>query len=333
MANVPQGKLALLVIEAISVRAKSTSAMKTIVRFVAGLVKFYLEVRQETKVELTGPQSLVLLRDYLESLAERGRAVPAEEAKSAFSVWADALGIDWPLSNALITSAASVETNETPKQAPAMALSTVRALEELAIDPLVAPYKRACAAGILLMIYASLRFSDAQRLRSFEVNDDAAHGTILSCKTRKVRGQFWPWACPMQGLTGSKDWVQPLLNIRTAYSKVNGDDLAFTFMKTDHNWEVVAAEPAPYSTTRRKLAIVCAALGGKDGEAYPLHSPKNLLPTAANQLSFDQRELNIIGHWSSTSRMPGRIVPRRALALKEVSTPLTNPLFFLHVSY
>ena len=48
------------------------------------------------------------------------------------------------------------------------------------------------------------------------------------------------------------------------------------------------------------------ALGDPEGEKYTLHSPKNLLPTAANQLKFDQRELNIIGHWSSTSKMPER---------------------------
>ena len=43
--------------------------------------------------------------------------VPAT-AKHALSVWADALGIDWPKTHAL-TSAATVEHNEEAKQAPA----------------------------------------------------------------------------------------------------------------------------------------------------------------------------------------------------------------------
>ena len=311
-AKVPRGKITLLVIEAISARAKSQTAMKNIINRVSGLVLFYLELRQETEVELTGPQSVVLLRDYLESLAERGRTVPAA-GKHALSAWADALGIDWPLTNALVTAASVVESNETPKQAPAMTLNTVRALEEMALDTLVSPYKRAFAAGILLMTFASLRFSDAQRLRSFGINEDSVYGPLLACKTKKQHGQFWPWACPRQGLTGSRDWVQPLIDMRAAFRKVNGDEPSFTFMKVDQNWQVLAAEAAPYSTTRRRLALVCVALGDKDGDTYTLHSPKNLFPTAANQLSFDQRELNIIGHWSSTSRMPGHAMPRRAL--------------------
>ena len=112
-ANDPQGKIALLAIEAISVRAKSACAMKTIAKHVADAVRFYLGARQETNVEVTGPQSLAILRDYIEPLAERGRAVPAA-AKSALSAWVDALGIDWPLANAMVTLEAIVGTNEAP---------------------------------------------------------------------------------------------------------------------------------------------------------------------------------------------------------------------------
>ena len=187
-----------------------------------------------------------------------------------------------------------------------MNLSTVRMIEELATNPLVAPYKRAFAAGILLMTFASLRFSDAQRLRTFEVNDDSVHGTLISCKTKKLHGQFWPWAFPRRGITGSRDWVQPIVEMRQAYRKINGTDPSFTFMRIDHAWELVAADAAPYSTARRKLALLCVGLGDTEGETYTLHSPKNMSPTAANQLNFDQRELNIIGHWSSNSKMPER---------------------------
>ena len=37
-----------------------------------------------------------------------------------------------------------------------------------------------------------------------------------------------------------------------------------------------------------------------------MHSPKNFLPTAATQMNFATRELNVIGHWSSNSRMNER---------------------------
>ena len=86
-AQVPKDKITLLVIEAIALRAKSTAAMKNVAKHVSALVRFYLETRDGTKFQLTGDDSLILLYDYLESLAERGRTVPAT-AKHALSVWA-----------------------------------------------------------------------------------------------------------------------------------------------------------------------------------------------------------------------------------------------------
>ena len=92
-AGVPKDKITLLVIEALSVRAKSTSTMKGVVKHVAGLVQYYLDTREESKEQLTGDDSLILIHDYLESLTERGRTVPAS-AKHALTVWAGALGVD-----------------------------------------------------------------------------------------------------------------------------------------------------------------------------------------------------------------------------------------------
>ena len=188
--QVPKDKITLLVIEAISVRAKSSATLKSVAKHVSGLVRFYLETRDESKFQLTGDDSLILLHDYLESLAERGRTAPAT-AKHALSVWAEALGIEWPLTHNLVCSAAIVESNESPNQAPAMSLKTLRAIEEVALNKLVTPYKRDFAAGILLMTYASLRFSDVRRIRSFELNEDSVRGTLLNCKTKASVPTRW----------------------------------------------------------------------------------------------------------------------------------------------
>ena len=48
-------------------------------------------------------------------------------------------------------------------------------------------------------------------------------------------------------------------------------------------------------------------MGDEKGDSYTPHSPKNLFPTEAKKMSFDQREVPIIGHWPSTSRMPERV--------------------------
>ena len=95
-AQAPKDKIVLLVIDSLSVRAKSASTMKGIAKNASGLVQYYLGAREESNVELTGNDSLTLTHDYLESMDERWRTVHAT-AKHALTFWAEALGIDWPL--------------------------------------------------------------------------------------------------------------------------------------------------------------------------------------------------------------------------------------------
>ena len=82
----------------------------------------------------------------------------------ALTVWDEALGAEWPLANPLIDPSAMVEANRPPKQAPSMDLDTVRKIEQLTAEVDVNVYKRACASGILLVTYASLRFSGVRGL-------------------------------------------------------------------------------------------------------------------------------------------------------------------------
>ena len=94
-----------------------------------------------------------------------------------------------------------------------MELSTAKSIERIALDPEACVYKRAFAAVMLLMTFASLRFADVQRLSSIDANTDLVHGT----KTKKPHGQNWPWACPIVGPTGSTIWAQPIFDLRSAY--------------------------------------------------------------------------------------------------------------------
>ena len=172
-------------------------------------------------------------------------------------------------------------------------------------------YKRAFASALLAMTYASLRFADAQRLRAFDTNDDSIYGTLTSSKTKKAHGLNWPRACPRPVIAGATDWIEPIVLMRTAYRKINGSEMPYLFPRLDFSWQLVADGPSPYRTTRREEALLCAGLGGEKGESYTLRPRKNLFPTAANQMSFDQGGLSIIGHWLGSSKMPeryGRIV-------------------------
>ena len=92
-SGIPNEKMDLLVIEAITTRPKSVASAKPIAKHVKGLIQFYLDTRKEISITLTCESSMVLIRDYLESLTERGRTVPSP-AKHALTVWEDAPGID-----------------------------------------------------------------------------------------------------------------------------------------------------------------------------------------------------------------------------------------------
>ena len=298
-------KTPLLIIEAVTALANSSSSAKSITKHFKGLISFYLDTRNESAVTLTGDGPLVLLRDYLESLKERGRTAPAA-ARHALTVWSDALGVEWPLARPLVVSAATVEGNEDPTQEPAMDIDTIRKLENTATNVDVALNKRAFADGILLMTYASLRFADVRMMRSFEINEESIHGALLTSETKKHHGRHCPWGWAMMGIANRTNWTQPLLDLRQAYLEVNGAPTQYAFRRLGHTWGLVSEDPAAYRTTSRKLALICVGIGDAKGESYTLHSPKTLSPTATNQMSFDQRRLTIIGHWSSASRIPGR---------------------------
>ena len=94
-ADFPGGGATLLVIEAGATRSKSLAMAKSIAKHVNGIVRFCLDARAERAAALTGDGSLAPLRDYLESLSDPGRTAPAP-GRHALSVWAGALGIDWP---------------------------------------------------------------------------------------------------------------------------------------------------------------------------------------------------------------------------------------------
>ena len=253
------------------------ASTKSAINHVSGLVRYFIDLRPGEQVTSTGESTLVLIRDYLGQAASRGRTVHAA-IRHSMDNWGDSIQIGWPLGRALVCAAAAVESNVAPKQSPAMSIEAVKLLECVDANREAAPFKRQCADGILLMSYASLRFSDARRLKTIDVNSDSAHGTRLACKTRKPHGIDWPWECPLMGMTGTAARIQPILDYRAARERTNGTPPSFTFPRINHLWDIESAESAPYSATRRKLSLLRTALGGPSGESYPLHSTQKSVP-------------------------------------------------------
>ena len=130
-------------------------------------------------------------------------------------------------------------------------------------------FKRAFAVGIPLMTYASLRFSDVQRLRIIGANNDLIRGAPLLSKTEKHHGLPRPRDFPRMGVTGSAEWVNPPPEFRAAHTKQNGSSPSFTFPRLNRRWELECSEPATYSPTLRKLEIARTWLGDVDGGRTP----------------------------------------------------------------
>ena len=104
--------------------------MRGVAHHVGGLIKIYLDKVGEYQVVLTCEIPVVLIRDYIESMAELGRAVPAD-ARAARSARADPIGIRWPLGNTLVVPASSTDSNEAHNQAPATPLDALRKIKEI----------------------------------------------------------------------------------------------------------------------------------------------------------------------------------------------------------
>ena len=129
-------------------RCKSPASTRGVVENVSGLIQFFLDPRGESNpdgITLTGEASVVLLRGYLESFADRGRTVPGD-VKTPLIARSEAIDAPWPLDNPLVGAAAHVESSEIPKHAPPTKHDTTKKLESLALEVEISPFKRAFAS-------------------------------------------------------------------------------------------------------------------------------------------------------------------------------------------
>ena len=200
-----------------------------------------------------------------------GDDLPDRRETSAQSL-GRSVGIDWVLTNPLVLSADVVDSDEEPKQADAVDLTMAKTIGGIALDSDVCVHRRAFAARILLMTYASLVSPDVQRLRTFEIDPDAVRGALLSAKDRETSRPELAKGLPENG-PGRRhavtQWVHPLVDLRAAYRRVDGR----TFVAPPHCSTVTGSSPqgaSPCSTTRRRLASMRTGIGDPGAEATPI---------------------------------------------------------------
>ena len=209
-AGIPSYADLALTLEDVAQLWGSADIAKSTTMHVAGMALYFVGFRSEEKDALAGESSSILTNGYLGQAASPGGAAPATIRHSLCNC-AVALQIDWPLGRALINAACAIESGVAPKQAPATSIATIKLPECVAINKEVSPSNRQFAAGILLMSFGSLRFSDPQRIKTLEAKSDSACGTLIRCKTKNPHGLDWPRAFPLMGMTGAAEWIEPIL--------------------------------------------------------------------------------------------------------------------------
>ena len=84
------------------------------------------------------------------------------------------------------------------------------------------------------------------------------------------------------GVSGSTEWITPLIEFHDAHEKQNGSRPSFVFPMLNRRWGLERADPAPYSTTRRKLALICTGLNDPEGGNVHFALPEKLSANRGN---------------------------------------------------
>ena len=249
-------------------KRRSISPAKTATRKFRSYVGFFYDIRPPiSNATIAGERSIFGRRDFFESLQDRGRTSPA--AKSALSHWGDAAGIDIHHSNPTLSIVTSTESGDPPKNAPEMTTGAVSKLERVESYPEVPAINGLCAATVILMTYARIRFSDVHHIREFDMpiepmrnhtdaNGESVFGTWATSKTRKTHGLALPWACPKIGIGRTPDWVKTLCNFLDAPTRKNGRYLSFP-PRPNRLSGSESISPSASASSRRELAFISAA--------------------------------------------------------------------------
>ena len=121
-AKLNKGRITALTLDALMRRCKSPASALGVIKNAIRLIQVILDPRGESNpddITLTGEASVVLLRDYLESVDDRCRTVPGA-VETPLITRSAALGAPWPLGNPLVCAAAQVASSESPKHSPPM---------------------------------------------------------------------------------------------------------------------------------------------------------------------------------------------------------------------
>ena len=268
---------------------------------VAGFVSTYVMFAAQRQALFYGEGALFSLIEFLTLLKRRGVSVPGM-AKWALRVFDEILSLNLPLDHPAIVVLTTRDRSGVPKQvkqAPMLELQLILDLEKLTVDRERPFGMRFYASAYLLMVFASLRFSDVKAIFDIWRSGTAICGRSID---RKLRSRpIITWATPSQGFITNGKWTDPLFSMWEKYPPLKGGHHAL-YRFSDDSWEIDPTRRPPYFAVLKMFKKLCEFLGYKNPK-WTLRSARNWFPTCASQLGWSEDDRRKLGHWAPGSYM------------------------------
>ena len=248
-----------------------------------------------------GAECLFVMVEFLTKLKERGPSAPGM-AKWAFKVYEEILGLVFPLQHPAIVAVSGREKSGIPplaKRAPMLEMGLILDLERIATYNGSPVGMRFYASAYLLMVFASLRFSDCKAIIELWTTETAVCGRSidLKLKTRPII----TWATPIGGIRAEGKWAEPLFKVWKRHPPMEGGRHSL-FRFSDDTWSIDVTRRPHYYTVLKMFRKLCEYMG-YEKPIWTLHSARAWFPTCAAQLGWSEDDRRRLGHWAPGSAM------------------------------
>ena len=162
------------------------ASVANLARFAGAFYQFALA----NEYPLAGEDALVTIVQWLKPMRRRGYTVP-RSALYALRVVNEALGLQLPITASAVIAAARTVRSKIRKQAPLTPHTLVGMILILTQNATMPFGLRAFASGVALMILASFRWEDDQRITEIDKNESVVFGI---CQRTKSNSEPFYWA-------------------------------------------------------------------------------------------------------------------------------------------
>ena len=275
---------------AATVQIRSAKTISLYCKNLTALTNF-LEKREVPLEQWTGPESVFFIAEHLRTF-ESTQTV-AHFKKTTYKFFKNVLGLDWNLDHPIIANSSKVSRKTPKKQAPAFEAFQIKELEKTAADERCPEGLRIFCGALLIMVHASLRWSDTKEVSDLKMKNGVISGVILTSKTSAEPLEF---CCPERGFK-NMTWSHALFRFRETIKKTTGKYPKFLFPSTLKEWKYSPNE-GPKRQIEQRMRECIFEIGvpsGTRAEQYTLHSPRNFYTNGAGQLGWNLEAQTILG--------------------------------------